>query len=73
MLQWYADNLTCKMLMMMRTGGYILSSNLLVVLSIDRLVAERQIVTAQLFNCHSQTVQVSHTSLKALKGIFGKG
>ena len=36
MLQWYADNFSCKALMMMRTGGYILSSNLLVVLSIDR-------------------------------------
>ena len=28
----------CKLLMMVRTGGYILSSLLLVVLSIDRLV-----------------------------------
>ena len=35
-LQWYGGNLLCKTLMMIRTGGYILSSNLLVVLSIDR-------------------------------------
>ena len=35
-LQWYAGNLLCKGLMMIRTGGYILSSLLLVVLSIDR-------------------------------------
>ena len=35
-LQWHGDNVTCKVLMMVRTGGYILSSLLLVVLSIDR-------------------------------------
>ena len=35
-LQWHAGNLLCKVLMMIRTGGYILSSLLLVVLSIDR-------------------------------------
>ena len=38
LLKWYAGNLLCKVLMMVRTGGFILSSNLLVVLSIDRLV-----------------------------------
>ena len=36
MMQWYAGNLMCKVLMMIRTGGYILSSLLLVVISIDR-------------------------------------
>ena len=36
--QWYAGNIMCKLLMMVRTGGYILSSLLLVVLSIDRSV-----------------------------------
>ena len=35
-LQWYAGNLACKGLMMVRTGGYILSSLMLIVLSIDR-------------------------------------
>ena len=34
--QWYAGNLACKGLMMVRTGGYILSSLMLIVLSIDR-------------------------------------
>ena len=34
--QWHASNLLCKVLMMIRTGGYILSSNMLVVLSLDR-------------------------------------
>ena len=33
--QWYAGNLACKGLMMVRTGGYILSSLMLIVLSID--------------------------------------
>ena len=37
-IQWYAGNIMCKLLMMFRTGGYILSSLLLVVLSIDRSV-----------------------------------
>jgi hypothetical protein len=35
-LQWYAGNIMCKVLMMIRTGGYILSSLMLVVISIDR-------------------------------------
>ena len=35
-LQWYAGNMMCKVLMMIRTGGYILSSLMLVVISIDR-------------------------------------
>ena len=35
-VQWYAGNFVCKVLMMVRTGGFILSSNMLVVLSIDR-------------------------------------
>ena len=35
-LQWHAGNMLCKVLMMVRTGGYILSSLMLVVLSIDR-------------------------------------
>ena len=39
MLQWYAGNCMCKVLMMIRTGGYILSSLLLVVLSIDRYIS----------------------------------
>ena len=39
MLQWYAGNLMCKVLMMVRTGGYILSSMMLVVLSIDRYIS----------------------------------
>ena len=34
--QWHAGNVACKVLMMIRTGGYILSSNMLVVLSLDR-------------------------------------
>ena len=38
-LQWYAGNLMCKVLMMVRTGGYILSSMMLVVLSIDRYIS----------------------------------
>ena len=38
--QWYADNVLCKILAMVRTGGFILSSNMLVVLSIDRSVGE---------------------------------
>ena len=37
MLQWHAGNVACKVLMMIRTGGYILSSLMLIVLSIDRL------------------------------------
>ena len=35
-MQWHAGTLVCKVLMMIRTGGYILSSLMLVVLSIDR-------------------------------------
>ena len=35
-IQWHGGNMMCKLLMMVRTGGYILSSLLLVVLSIDR-------------------------------------
>ena len=35
-VEWYGGNALCKVLMMVRTGGFILSSNLLVVLSIDR-------------------------------------
>ena len=35
-LQWHAGNVACKVLMMVRTGGYILSSLMLIVLSIDR-------------------------------------
>ena len=35
-LQWHAGNVACKVLMMIRTGGYILSSLMLIVLSIDR-------------------------------------
>ena len=35
-LQWHAGNMACKVLMMIRTGGYILSSLMLIVLSIDR-------------------------------------
>ena len=35
-VQWYAGNFVCKVLMMVRTGGFILSSNMLVMLSIDR-------------------------------------
>ena len=36
MLQWHAGNVACKVLMMIRTGGYILSSLMLIVLSVDR-------------------------------------
>ena len=35
-IEWHAGNLACKVLMMFRTGGYILSSCILVVISIDR-------------------------------------
>ena len=35
-VQWHAGNLACKVLMMVRSGGYILSSLMLIVLSIDR-------------------------------------
>ena len=38
-LQWYAGNFVCKVLMMARTGGFIASSNMLVVLSIDRYIS----------------------------------
>jgi len=38
-IQWYAGNFVCKVLMMARTGGFILSSNMLVVLSIDRYIS----------------------------------
>ena len=34
--QWEADNLTCKVMMVMRALGYYLSSAILVTLSIDR-------------------------------------
>ena len=34
--QWHAGNVACKVLMMIRTGGYILSSLMLIVLSVDR-------------------------------------
>ena len=34
--QWHAGNVACKILMMIRTGGYILSSLMLIVLSVDR-------------------------------------
>ena len=37
-IEWYAGNILCKVLMMIRTGGYILSSCILVVISIDRSV-----------------------------------
>ena len=35
-IEWHAGNIMCKVLMMFRTGGYILSSLILVVISIDR-------------------------------------
>ena len=35
-IQWEAGNFLCKFLMMFRTGGFILSSCILVVISIDR-------------------------------------
>ena len=38
MFQWHAGNVACKVLMMIRTGGYILSSNMLIVLSVDRFI-----------------------------------
>ena len=38
MLQWHAGNVACKVLMMIRTGGYILSSLMLIVLSVDRFI-----------------------------------
>ncbi|XP_023339753.1 gonadotropin-releasing hormone receptor [Eurytemora carolleeae] len=38
-IQWHASNALCKMLMMLRTGGFYLSSNLLVILSIDRYIS----------------------------------
>jgi len=38
-VEWYAGNIVCKGLMMVRTGGYILSSNMLVVLAIDRYIS----------------------------------
>ena len=37
-IQWEAGNFLCKFLMMFRTGGFILSSCILVVISIDRCV-----------------------------------
>ena len=37
-IEWHAGNLACKILMMFRTGGFILSSAILVVISIDRSV-----------------------------------
>ena len=36
-IEWHAGNLACKILMMFRTGGFILSSYILVVICIDRL------------------------------------
>ena len=36
-IEWHAGNLACKILMMFRTGGFILSSFILVVICIDRL------------------------------------
>ena len=36
--QWYGDNLSCKMLMVVRALGYYLSSAILVNISIDRYV-----------------------------------
>ena len=38
MFQWHAGNVACKVLMMIRTGGYILSSLMLIVLSVDRFL-----------------------------------
>ena len=38
-IEWHAGNLACKILMMFRTGGFILSSAILVVISIDRSVS----------------------------------
>lgn len=38
-LQWYGDNLSCKMLMVVRALGYYLSSAILVNISIDRCLA----------------------------------
>ena len=43
-IEWYASNMVCKVLMMIRTGGFILSSNMLVVFSIDRLVQGKQMI-----------------------------
>ena len=37
-IEWHAGNPACKILMMCRTGGFILSSAILVVISIDRSV-----------------------------------
>ena len=62
--QWHAGNVACKVLMMIRTGGYILSSLMLIVLSVDRLIINTT-------NHH----QKYNTSLliksKRLKGRFG--
>ena len=35
-IEWQGGNILCKVLMMIRTGGYILSSCILVIISIDR-------------------------------------
>ena len=35
-MQWQADNITCKMLMVVRALGYYLSSAILVSLCLDR-------------------------------------
>ena len=44
--KWHAGNLVCKGLMMVRTGGFILSSNMLVVLAMDRYISISQPLTS---------------------------
>ena len=68
-LQWYAGNLLCKGLMMIRTGGYILSSLLLVVLSIDRWVTIASML-ADLLPCSGTSASAipSHPSTLASRG-----
>ena len=46
MLQWHAGNVACKVLMMIRTGGYILSSLMLIVLSVDRFIIVNIVIIA---------------------------
>ena len=45
MFQWHAGNVACKVLMMIRTGGYIHSSLMLIVLSVDRFIINTTITT----------------------------
>ena len=53
----------CKVLMMIRTGGYILSSNMLVILSLDRFIIK-------IFVSKTETSHLNYVAFIRLGYIF---